>query len=150
MRTASVLCRALLALAALAPAGCGHAGADNPDQARQVLGAALEAWKAGKSVEAAQGETGIVVGDPQWQAGYKLVRYEVADEARPAGFDLSYPAELWLEDARGQPAHEKAAFTVSTRPSRTVIRAPFDKPPEPLKPRAGRRRTGPDTPKDHE
>jgi hypothetical protein len=118
--------------------GCGQAGADDPASARDVLLTALDAWKAGKTVDAARGETGVIVGDPQWQVGYKLVRYEIGGEARPAGFDLNYPAELWMEDAEGRPAREKAVFTVSTRPARTVTRAAFDRPPERMKNRPGR------------
>jgi hypothetical protein len=120
---------ALLALAALALAGCGRAGANDPDDAQAVLRAALDAWAAGRTLDEAGRETGIVLADPRWQAGDRLVRYEIAAETRPAGFDLTCTADLTFETSKGKPARELATYTVSTRPRRTVIRSPFDAPP---------------------
>ncbi|HZW32843.1 MAG TPA: hypothetical protein VFF52_19165, partial [Isosphaeraceae bacterium] len=62
---------------------------------------------------------------PSWKAGFKLSRYQVAETARPAGFDLKIPVELWLQDPKGKAVQEKVKYTVSIQPSRTVIRSPM-------------------------
>ena len=72
-----------------------------------------------------KGSPAIVVNDPSWTAGFKLSRYQVADTAGIAGFDLKIPVELWLEDSKGKTVQEKVKYTVSTKPARTVIRSPL-------------------------
>ncbi len=117
---------ALTALAVAAIAGCGGQQPANPDQARATLATALDAWRDGRTIDdVTGGSPPIVVADPSWKAGYKLSRYEVAEATRTAGFDLKIPVELWLENPQGKPVREKVKYTVSVRPSRTVIRAPL-------------------------
>lgn len=118
-----------MALAVASAAGCGQAGAHDPEDAREVLVTVLDAWSAGLSMEDAGRQTGAVVTDPRWEAGDRLVAYEVRPETRAVGFDLGYTVELTLESAAGKTTREVAAYTVSTSPRRTVIRSPFDTPP---------------------
>ncbi len=114
-----------LALAA-PPLGCGGAKPADPDEARATLAMALDAWRDGRTIEeVTNGSPPIVVADPSWKAGYKLSRYQVAENARAAGFDLKIPVELWLEDPKGKAVQEKVKYTVSIAPSRTVIRSPL-------------------------
>ncbi|MHB1559190.1 MAG: hypothetical protein ACYC61_17185 [Isosphaeraceae bacterium] len=114
------------ALAVAAAPGCGRQQPADPDQARATLVLALDAWRDGRTIDdVSGGSPSIVVADPSWKAGYRLSRYEVADTTRAAGFDLKIPVELWLENPQGKPVREKVKYTVSIRPSRTVIRAPL-------------------------
>lgn len=116
----------LMALTLAAAPGCGHQQPADPDQARATLATALDAWRAGRSIdEVTNGNPPITVADPSWKAGYKLSRYQVAENTRAAGFDLKIPVELWLEDPKGKAVQEKVKYTVSIAPSRTVIRSPL-------------------------
>jgi hypothetical protein len=111
---------------AASPLGCGGQKPADPDQARATLAMALDAWRDGRSIDdVTNGSPPIVVADPSWKAGFKLSRYQVAETARSAGFDLKIPVELWLEDPKGKPVQEKVKYTVSVQPSRTVIRSPL-------------------------
>jgi hypothetical protein len=116
---------AVLLVAGL-PLGCGSPAPADPDQARATLAMALDGWRDGKSLDdVTNGSPSITVADPDWKAGFKLSRYQVAETTRAAGFDLKIPVELWLEDPKGKAVQQKVKYTVSVQPSRTVIRAPF-------------------------
>jgi hypothetical protein len=119
--------RKLSALFLLAlPLGCGSPQPADPDQARATLTLALDAWRDGRTIdEVSTGSPPIIVADPLWKAGFKLARYQVAETTRAAGFDVKIPVELWLQDPQGKAVQEKVKYTVSTQPSRTVVRAPF-------------------------
>jgi hypothetical protein len=122
MAAAGLLATAL----AVPPLGCGGQKPADPDLARATLAMALDAWRDGQTIDdVTNGSPPIVVADPWWKAGYKLSRYQVADDARAAGFDLKIPVELWLEDPKGKAVQEKVKYTVSVQPSRTVIRSPL-------------------------
>lgn len=106
-------------------AGCG-ADAPAPVEARSVLVETLDAWKGGRPAPAPDASAAEVqVGEPRWQGGFRLARYEVEGEPRSVGFDLQFTVALWMESPKGQPLRETARYTVTTRPARTVIRAPF-------------------------
>jgi hypothetical protein len=108
------------------PIGCGGQKPADPDQARATLAMALDAWRDGRTIDdVTNGSPPITVADPSWKAGFKLSRYQVAETARQAGFDLRIPVELWLEDPKGKPVQEKVKYTVSVQPARTVIRSPL-------------------------
>jgi hypothetical protein len=114
-----------LVLAAL-PLGCSGPKPADPEQARATLAMALDAWRDGRTIdEVTKGSPSITVADPEWKAGFKLSRYQVAETAKFAGFDLNIPVELWLEDPKGKAVQEKVKYTVSVQPARTVIRAPL-------------------------
>ena len=107
-------------------AGCGGQTPADPDEARATLTRALDAWRDGRTIEdVTKLSPSIAVADPSWTAGLKLSRYEVAETGRATGFDLKIPVELWLEDSKGKEVREKVKYTVSTKPARTVIRAPL-------------------------
>ncbi len=113
-------------LLAVLPLGCGGLKPTDPDLARATLATTLDAWRDGRTIDdVTGGSPPITVADPAWKAGFKLVRYQVAETTRAAGFDLKIPVELWLEDSKGKTKQEKVKYTVSVEPSRTVIRAPF-------------------------
>jgi hypothetical protein len=108
------------------PLGCGGSTPADPDLARATLATALDAWRDGRTIdEVTNGSPPITVADPEWKAGFKLSRYEVADTTRASGFDLRMPVRLWLQDPKGKAIEQKVKYTVSVKPARTVIRAPF-------------------------
>jgi hypothetical protein len=115
---------ALLAL--IIPAGCGGLEPTDPDQARETLSLVLNAWRDGRSVDdVTNGSPPITVADPSWKAGYKLTSYQVSEATKSTGFDLKIPVVLSLEDPKGKAVRENVKYTVSVKPARTVIRAPF-------------------------
>ena len=114
------------ALFAALPLGCGGSTPADPDLARATLATALDAWRDGRTIdEVTNGSPPITVADPEWKAGFKLSRYEVAETTRASGFDLRMPVQLWLQDPKGKAIEQKVKYTVSVQPARTVIRAPF-------------------------
>jgi hypothetical protein len=118
------ICSAVMA-ASLIP-GCGGPTPADPEKARATLAKALDAWRDGRTIdEVTNGSPPIVVADPEWKAGFKLSRYQVAETTRTAGFDLKIPVELWLQDPKGKAVQEKVKYTVSVEPAQTVIRAPL-------------------------
>ncbi|AMV36274.1 hypothetical protein [Planctomyces sp. SH-PL62] len=122
------LAAALLVLAAWPTAGCGPAGAEDPADARRLLQSALDAWKAGRTIDQAAAESGVVLSEPRWESGFRLVGHEIRPDAHAAGFDLACTAELSLEAPKGKRTREVATYTISTHPARTVIRSPLDMP----------------------
>jgi hypothetical protein len=120
------LVRLAAVFAAALPLGCGGSTPADPDLARATLATALDAWRDGRTIdEVTNGSPPITVADPEWKAGFKLSRYEVADTTRASGFDLRLPVQLWLQDPKGKAIEQKVKYTVSVQPARTVIRAPF-------------------------
>jgi non-ribosomal peptide synthetase component F len=114
------------ALALAIPAGCGGLKPTDPDQARETLSLALNAWRDGQSMnDVTSASPPITIADPSWKAGYKLTGYQVSEAARTVGFDLNIPVELSLQDPQGKAVREKVKYTVSVQPARTVIRSPF-------------------------
>ena len=113
-------------LALAMPAGCSGLKPTDPDQARETLSLALNAWRDSLSVDdVSSGSPPITVADPAWKAGYKLTSYQVAEAIKTVGFDLNIPVELSLEDPKGKAVRERVKYTVSVQPARTVIRSPF-------------------------
>jgi hypothetical protein len=105
------------------PSGCGGLKPTDPDQARAALAMAVDAWHEARTIDDVTTRSPpITVADPAWKAGYNLTRYQVAQSARAAGFELEIPVELWLEDPKGRAKQEQVKYTVSVDPSRTVIR----------------------------
>lgn len=91
-----------------------------------MLEETLNAWRDGESPGAMTGSAaGTRVGEPKWEEGYRLVRFEIGEEARQAGFDLQFTVSLSMNDPRGEPVDETVRYVVSTHPARTVIRSAF-------------------------
>ncbi|WP_422922902.1 hypothetical protein [Singulisphaera sp. PoT] len=125
-RKFSTPCCLAALLLAIIPIACGGPKEADPDLARKALVTVLDAWHDGRSVdEASNISPSTTVADPDWQAGYKLAKYEVAGTTSSAGFDLMIPVELWLRDPKGKDVRHKVRYTVSLTPARTVLRAPL-------------------------
>jgi hypothetical protein len=124
--TNSLKAHSLLLVGALVLAsGCGGTpAAADPDQARQTLIAALDAWKSGDSPAAlAARSPAIHVSDGDWSSGATLTSYQAEDSARPAGYDLSFSVVLELKGPKAKaPTKSKAVYVVSTHPEALVLR----------------------------
>jgi hypothetical protein len=128
------LALAAAALVLAVAAGCGARGADapttDPEAARRVLAAALDAWKAG-----APGAAGAVavdgrdvrIADEDWLAGTRLVDYRLVADRDPAAAVArpgteAVPVRLVLAPARGRKATRTAVYLVATGPSPLIVR----------------------------
>jgi hypothetical protein len=120
-RAFSLLLVGVLALAS----GCGGTpAAADPDQARQTLIAALDAWKSGEAPDAlAARSPAIHVSDADWNAGATLTSYEADNSAQPAGYDLSFSVVLELKGPKAKaPTRCNAVYVVTTHPKALVLR----------------------------
>jgi len=106
-------------------AGCGSsAGAPGLDEevAHSSLTTVLDAWKQGHTPESLQQSSPeIIVGEPQWTGGKRLVSYQVLESAVNDGSNLHVPVELELEDGGGVRSKQKVTYTVGTSPKITVF-----------------------------
>jgi hypothetical protein len=94
----------------------------NQGVANSSLTAALDAWKQGQTPESLQqGSPSIIVVEPQWNAGAKLVSYQVLEPSTSDGSNLHVPVELELEDGAGVKSKLKVQYTVGTSPKITVF-----------------------------
>ena len=113
------------AAALLLALGCHHSCPPppaDPVRAREALEMALDAWKAGKAVDALEECTpAIHVVDHEWRAGLRLVAYRVEKE-EPHGADLRCQVTLTLRNQRGEAVQKKAVYSVGTEPALTVVR----------------------------
>jgi hypothetical protein len=112
-------------LAVLLASGCGthlQAPAD-PDQARDALRTALDAWQRGDRPDSLAGAgQGVQVNDPDWSEGCRLTRYDIAGDGKRAGIDLRYQVTLTLTDSNGNRVRKDAVYVVGTSPVLSVVR----------------------------
>jgi hypothetical protein len=106
--------------------GCGAGGAAeraDPAQAQDALHAVLDAWKAGEKPEDLEKRTPpIHVKDLDWAGGFKLVGYQADAAGKLAGYDMTYPVVLEMENPKGKSVKKNAVYTVTTRPELLVSR----------------------------
>lgn len=112
-----------LVVTALCPLGCQPAAQPAvPEQARDLLRQALDAWKQGERAEAFLERTAITAVERRWTQGTRLLAYEIQGEGRMHGFDWQGRVNLSLQDAHGKKTHERASYNVSTSPAQVVVR----------------------------
>src|SRR5260370_26010790 len=115
----------LLACTTLPLAGCGgppQPKAADPAQARLALRLTLDTWQKGAAAASLkEREQPIHVVDHQWRSGYQLVRYQLGTDGQ-LGANLRFQVHLSLKNAKGQPLHKKAVYSVGTSPFLTVVR----------------------------
>ena len=114
------LAAGLALAAAVAVAGCDKApsASSDPAAAKAALVAALDAWKAGQSLDAhVQANPGLTVSDRYWEKGAKLSSYEIDGDGRPDGYDVAFTVRLTYSDGK----KDKHPFAVSTTPKLVVV-----------------------------
>ena len=106
-------------------AGCGMGGGPpmlDEQLAQSSLTAALDAWKEGQTPESLQQRAPkIVVGEPQWKSGQRLVSYQVLEPIGNDGSNLHVPVELELEGGDGARSKRQVTYTVGTSPAISVF-----------------------------
>ena len=95
---------ALLLVAAFV-AGCGGTPTPkptDPTKAVAILKTTLEKWKNGTSIAALQKETpAVYASDEDWEAGLKLVAFELRDVLDQGGFATRIPVRLNIQSQNG-------------------------------------------------
>jgi len=96
---------AAILLAVAFVAGCGGTPIPkptDPTKAVAVLKTTLEKWKNGTSIAALQKETpAIYASDEDWEAGLKLVAFELRDVLDQGGFATRIPVRLNIQSPNG-------------------------------------------------
>lgn len=119
--------RLLLALApaCLLLAGCSGDNlppAADPGKGREVLRHVLDSWVQGKKMEDLKAENPPVTAyDPDWEAGQKLVKYEIDPADRRAGVDLLVSVKLSL-GGDGKAQEKTVNFAVAIGAQTVVTR----------------------------
>jgi hypothetical protein len=121
-----VVAASLGVLSVLMLSGCSGSSRANPvdpSRARESLKIALDHWKNGedpKSLESSA--TPMVAKDFEWDAGAKLLDYQVLDE-REEDTNLRVQVKITLgPQGKGKNVEKKASYVVGTSPSVTVFR----------------------------
>lgn len=110
----------------VATVGCGPRGASSlsldRDVARQSLATFLDSWSKGETVASLQSKSPQIVGrDVSWEAGQKLVRYNLGDESDD-GANLHVKVELVFGTEGGRESSQSVTYIVGTSPVITVFR----------------------------
>lgn len=112
----------MLVLLCVMSIGCGgpRGQAVNPATAKEVGKTFLQAWQDGKKVEDLK--PGIIGVDREWNAGKKLVAFEILPDESNQGTRLIMSVKLTLKDDKGVESKSTAKYAVSTAPAVTVLR----------------------------
>jgi hypothetical protein len=93
-------------------------------EARAALRTALETWRQGERPESLHGaSTPILITDDDWQAGRRLVRYQVEEAQETDGPGLRCNVVLGIEDERGSRIERRALYQVDIHPHLVIARA---------------------------
>ncbi|WP_077022384.1 hypothetical protein [Fuerstiella marisgermanici] len=123
--------RQLLHVTVLAVFSVGCSDGANPypvrsDVARQTLETALDAWKAGTEPSMLREHNPtIVVQDLDWSAGTQLTAYELVNDGKSVGANLSIEVHLELKNKAGNVSQKNVWYLVGTDPALTVFRDMF-------------------------
>jgi hypothetical protein len=94
-----------------------------PAKARDALRATLDAWKSGSQADDLKSHPmAIVARDMDWQAGWKLLDYELQGEGKAVDANLLCRVTLELADPQGARKKEDVQYVVGTSPVVTVFR----------------------------
>jgi hypothetical protein len=114
----------LLALGVAVQPGCEpSAQPADSDRARATLREALDAWQEGQTPEEFRGRSAVTAVESKWQAGYRLLGYEMIGDGETSGFDWQCKVRLSLQSAGGQKSQEKAIYSISTAPAVVIVRS---------------------------
>ncbi len=117
---------AALLLAVVWLAGCGGRipapKAADPRKAATSLQATLDKWKNGASIDALRQEQPVVHAvDEDWQAGLKLISYELRDVVDDGGAFARIPVRLNIQSPNGQ-LWKEVEYDVQTEPQVSIVR----------------------------
>lgn len=107
--------------------GCGEqpepARLDS-DIAREAVTQFLETWKRGGTPKELQAATpSIIVGEPEWEAGNKLAKFQVLkDKERQDGVNLHATVQLTTQSSKGRKSQSEVTYIVGTKPVITIHR----------------------------
>lgn len=100
-----VLHSAAIVFAAAVVAGCGGTPIPKPTDSKKAataLQTTLEKWKNGTSIAALQKETpAVYASDEDWEAGLKLVAFELRDVIDQGGSSARIPVRLNIQSPNG-------------------------------------------------
>lgn len=122
-------CFVLLVVSVLA-SGCGNSRAQSSeelDRARSSLQAALDAWKNKETPKKLQARSpAIQISDPDWNAGTRLLDFEIQRTEGDKDKATRCHARLSLQDRAGKKSDKDVVFDVRASSSEVVIgRDPF-------------------------
>jgi hypothetical protein len=103
--------------------GPSRANPVDPSLARESLKIALDHWKKGEDSQTLQASaTPMVAKDYEWDAGAKLLDYQILDE-RSEDANLRVQVKITLsQQGKSKAIDKKASYVVGTSPSVTVFR----------------------------
>jgi hypothetical protein len=112
--------------AVLILAGCGGNSLPpeaDPIQGREALKTVLDTWvNGGTPDDLKNGRPPIIAYDPDWAAGHKLLKYEVAPTDGRVGVDLLIRVTLTLVRADGKSQDRTVNFSVAIGAQTVVLR----------------------------
>ena len=95
----------------------------DPEQARQALRSALDAWSRGEKSDSLRGGAPpIHVVDGDWDRGLRLAKYYLAPDDQESGPNLLCPVQLSLRDGRGRSFNKRVVYLVGTDPHVSIVR----------------------------
>jgi hypothetical protein len=109
-------------------AGCGQpvAEAVDPDQAKQALRTALDAWKGGKtSAELEAQQPSIIMNESDWTGGSRLLDFTMDEAGRLDGRQVRWVVRIKLQDRSGKVTERKANYIIDTVPRIVIVRDSF-------------------------
>ena len=102
--------------------GCGGRNyappaAADPVAARAALEKSLDAWRLRiMPEELAKAEPAITVADPDWQAGHRLVEFQLQPGEQALGTSIYWQVKLKVVPPHGYEQWQDATYIVSTNP----------------------------------
>jgi hypothetical protein len=105
-------------------AGCGKKLDEpvDPGKATEVLNTAFDAWKQGAAHGGlAQRQPPIYFKEPEWEAGKKLIKYEVGSVTL-TGRQGRCSVKLTLQDGAGKVTERTIGYQVDTHPNMVITR----------------------------
>jgi hypothetical protein len=105
-------------------AGCGNSlpPETDPAKGRELLKITLDAWVKGvKAEDLKSGSPAIAAFDPDWAAGYQLVKYDIAPTDGRVGVDLLVKVTLTLTKD-GKTMDRTVNFCIAIGSQNVVIR----------------------------
>jgi hypothetical protein len=120
-----MLRRLPLGLALVLLTGCSNSlpPEADPTTARAALKTVLDTWaKGGKAADLRAGNAPIIANDPDWEAGAKLIKYELDPTDNRIGVDLLVSVKLTLSKGDEKPREKTVNFSIAIGAQTVVLR----------------------------